>query len=298
MPHPEYQYLNLLENIINNGIDRGDRTGTGTRSIFGSQMRFDLSKGFPLLTTKKMFTRGIFHELVWFLRGDTNIKYLADNDVHIWDDWPYKNYVNDVGTENALSQKDFIEKIKSLPKEDEFVQKYGDLGPVYGYQWRNYNNKKIDQLQNAIDLIKKSPESRRIIVNAWNPQQVDSMLLPPCHCLYQFYVGNGKLSLHMYQRSADMFLGVPFNIASYSALLIVISKITGYKPGEFIHTIGDSHIYHNHFEQVETQLSRKPLDFPTLEIARNIKDINNIEFEDFILSGYESYPAIKAPIAV
>lgn len=298
MPHPEYQYLNLLENIINNGIDRWDRTWTWTRSIFWSQMRFDLSKWFPLLTTKKMFTRWIFHELVWFLRGDTNIKYLADNDVHIWDDWPYKNYVNDVWTENALSQKDFIEKIKSLPKEDEFVQKYWDLGPVYWYQWRNYNNKKIDQLQNAIDLIKKSPESRRIIVNAWNPQQVDSMLLPPCHCLYQFYVWNWKLSLHMYQRSADMFLWVPFNIASYSALLIVISKITWYKPWEFIHTIWDSHIYHNHFEQVETQLSRKPLDFPTLEIARNIKDINNIEFEDFILSWYESYPAIKAPIAV
>ncbi len=303
MKHPEFQYLDLLSDIINNWTDRWDRTWTWTRSIFGAQMRFSMKDWFPLLTTKKMFTRGIIHELVWFVRWETNIKYLADNDVHIWDDWPYKNYKDYCISQwynesEILSQKEFIEKIKSLDKEDEFVQKWGDLWPVYWQQWRNFNQDWFDQLQNAVDMIKNNPESRRIIVNAWNPLQVDNMLLPPCHMIFQFYVASNKLSLHMYQRSADMFLWVPFNIASYSMLLYAIANITWLEAGDFVHTIWDAHIYHNHFDQVKEQLSREPFDFPSLKIKEWLKSLDDLEFNDFSIENYKSHPAIKAPIAV
>lgn len=303
MKHPEYQYLDLLKSIMTDWVDRWDRTWTWTRSIFWAQMRFDLSKWFPLLTTKKMFTRWIIHELVWFITWDTNVKYLVDNDVHIWDEWPYKNYKDymiSIWTDDSLilSQMDFISKIKSLDKNDEFVVKWWNLWPVYWHQWRNFNWNWLDQLKIAIDTIKNNPNSRRIIVNAWNPLQVDNMLLPPCHMMFQFYVNDWKLSLQMYQRSADMFLWVPFNIASYSMLLAVVSKITWLIPWDFIHTIWDAHIYHNHFNQVNEQLSRDPFDFPKIKIEDNLINIDDIKFDDITILDYKSHDSIKAPIAV
>lgn len=303
MQHQEYQYLNLLEKIMEEWKDREDRTWVGTRWIFWAQLRFNLEDEFPLLTTKKMFTRWIIHELVWFIRGDTNIKYLADNEVNIWNDRPYENYKNHmlsqwVKPENLLSKEEFIEKIKNLPKDDDFVKNWWDLGPVYWQQWRNFNKEGVDQLKNAIDTIKNNPYSRRIIVTAWNPLQVDSMLLPPCHALFQFYVDENRLCLQMYQRSADMFLGVPFNIASYSFLLLVVARITWYKPWDFIHTFGDAHIYKNHFEQVNLQLSRTPYPLPKAFINNKLKNIDKIKFEDFEIEWYQSHAAIKAPIAV
>jgi len=262
------QYLELLQDILDNGTDKSDRTGTGTRSIFGAQLRFDLSQGFPLLTTKKVFLKGIIHELLWFIAGDTNIKYLHDNGVHIWDEWADEN---------------------------------GDLGPVYGKQWRSWpapDGKTIDQLSNVIKMIKKSPDSRRLIVSAWNPAEVDDMALPPCHTLFQFYVAGGKLSCQLYQRSADMFLGVPFNIASYALLTMMVAQACGLQPGDFVHTLGDAHIYRNHFKQVQEQLSRTPRSLPTMVINPDVKDVFAFRYEDFRLEGYDPWPAIKAPVAV
>ena len=261
-------YLDLLQHVLDNGVDRGDRTGTGTRSVFGYQMRFDLGEGFPVLTTKKLHLRSIIHELLWFLKGDTNIAYLKENGVSIWDEWADEN---------------------------------GDLGPVYGYQWRSWpapDGRHIDQIANLMKMLHGNPNSRRLIVSAWNPALVDEMALPPCHCLFQFYVADGKLSCQLYQRSADIFLGVPFNIASYALLTMMIAQVAGLKPGEFIHTLGDAHIYSNHFEQARLQLTRKPKPLPLMRINPDVKDLFAFRFEDFTLEGYEADPSIKAPIAV
>ena len=262
------QYLDLLETVLDNGIDRGDRTGTGTRSIFGYQMRFDLADGFPLLTTKKLHTRSIIHELLWFLKGDTNIAYLKMNGVRIWDEWANEN---------------------------------GDLGPVYGSQWRSwpdYANGRIDQIAKVVEAIQLNPNSRRLIVSAWNPALVDEMALPPCHCLFQFYVAEGRLSCQLYQRSGDIFLGVPFNIASYALLTAMVAQVTGLKPGTFVHTLGDAHIYHNHFEQARLQLTRMPGPLPVLKLNPEIDDLFAFRFEDIAIENYEAAPHIAAPVAV
>ena len=295
--HAEYQYLDLLQHILLNGTDKGDRTGTGTRSVFGYQMRFDLSQGFPLLTTKKMFWKAIVHELVWFLRGETNIRYLVQNGVHIWDDWPYAKYQK---SEEFAGEtiEEFAEKIVA---NDEFAAKWGDLGPVYGSQWRAWpapGNKSIDQFASLIEQIKKNPNSRRLIITAWNPDEVDNMALPPCHCLFQFYVVDGKLSCQLYQRSADVFLGVPFNIASYALLTMMVAQVTGLGLGEFVHTFGDVHIYNNHFDQVKEQIAREPMAFPTMKINPAVMNMFDFKFEDFELENYVSHERIKAPIAV
>lgn len=262
------QYLDLLRNIEENGTFKSDRTGTGTKSVFGYQMRFDLSEGFPLLTTKKVHLKSIIYELLWFISGDTNIKYLKDHGVSIWDEWADEN---------------------------------GDLGPVYGHQWRSWpapDGKSIDQLSNVIEQIKHNPDSRRLIVSAWNPAEVDKMALPPCHSLFQFYVADGKLSCQLYQRSADTFLGVPFNIASYALLTMMIAQCCDLKVGDFVHTLGDAHIYSNHQEQVALQLSREPKPLPKMIINPEKKDIFSFEYEDFTLVDYDPWPAIKAPVAV
>lgn len=262
------QYLALLEHVLDHGVDRGDRTGTGTRSVFGHQMRFDLADGFPVLTTKKLHVRSIIIELLWFLRGETNISWLKENGVSIWDEWADEN---------------------------------GELGPVYGYQWRSWptgDGRSIDQITTLIEGLKKNPNSRRHIVSAWNPALVDEMALPPCHCLFQFYVAGGRLSCQLYQRSADIFLGVPFNIASYALLTMMVAQVCDLEPGEFVHTFGDAHIYHNHFEQARLQISREPLDLPKLRINPDIRDIFGFSFEDFELIGYEAHPHISAPVAV
>lgn len=262
------QYLDLMQQVLEEGVDRGDRTGTGTRSIFGHQMRFDLSKGFPLVTTKKLHLKSIVHELLWFLSGDTNVKYLQDNGVKIWDEWADEN---------------------------------GDLGPVYGYQWRSWpapDGRSIDQITNLLQMIRTNPQSRRLIVSAWNPALVDDMALPPCHSLFQFYVADGKLSCQLYQRSADIFLGVPFNIASYALLTMMIAQVTGLKAGDFVHSFGDAHLYHNHFDQAREQLTRTPRPLPTMTINRDVNDLFAFQFDDFELSGYDPHPHIKAPIAV
>lgn len=259
------QYLDLLKDIMENGVDKTDRTGVGTRSVFGRQMRFDLNAGFPLVTTKKVHLKSIIYELLWFIKGDTNVKYLQDNGVRIWNEWADEN---------------------------------GNLGPVYGAQWRNWNGEGIDQLQNVIDQLKTNPNDRRMIVSAWNVGQIGQMKLPPCHMMYQFYVANGKLSCMLYQRSCDMFLGVPFNIASYALLTMMVAQVTGLKLGEFVHTLGDTHIYHNHFEQVREQLTRAPLKLPTLKLNPDVKDINDFRYEDFELIGYESYGVLKGKVAV
>lgn len=261
-------YHNLLKEIIEKGTLKQDRTGTGTKSVFGYQMRFDLSKGFPLITTKKLHLKSIIYELLWFLNGDTNIKYLNDHNITIWDEWADKN---------------------------------GDLGPVYGHQWRSWegaDNVVIDQISQIINSIKTNPDSRRMIVSAWNVAQIDKMALPPCHALFQFYVANGKLSCQLYQRSADVFLGVPFNIASYALLTMMVAKVTGLEVGEFIHTLGDAHIYTNHFEQVKTQLERTPKQLPTMKINGEQNSIFEFKYEDFVLENYVCDPTIKAPIAV
>lgn len=262
------QYLDVLRDIMANGTLKSDRTGTGTKSVFGRQMRFDLSEGFPLVTTKKVHLRSIIHELLWFLQGDTNIKYLKDNGVSIWDEWADEN---------------------------------GDLGPVYGHQWRSWPTPEgttIDQIANVVEQIKTHPDSRRLIVSAWNVAEVDKMALPPCHSLFQFYVADGRLSCQLYQRSADMFLGVPFNIASYALLTMMMAQVCGLKPGEFVHTLGDAHIYTNHFEQVALQLSRDVRPLPTMKINPDVKDIFSFRYEDFTLEGYDPHPGIKAPVAV
>lgn len=262
------QYLDLLAKILDEGVDRGDRTGTGTRSIFGHQMRFDLSQGFPVVTTKKLHLKSIIHELLWFLAGDTNIGYLKENGVKIWDDWADEN---------------------------------GELGPVYGYQWRSWpapDGRSIDQIANLLTMIRTSPESRRLIVSAWNPALVDEMALPPCHSLFQFYVADGKLSCQLYQRSADVFLGVPFNIASYALLTMMVAQVTGLKPGDFVHTFGDAHLYSNHFDQAREQLTRSPRPLPQMKINSDVTDLFAFRFEDFELVGYDPHPHIAAPIAV
>ncbi len=298
-------YHETLKHILDNGTQKGDRTGVGTISVFGHQSRFDLSKGFPLLTTKKVFLKGILHELLWFLRGDTNIKYLVDNDVKIWNEWPFQAYLKANNLEDKFPKyssewkeklQEFVENIKN---DDAFAKKWGELGPVYGKQWRNFGG--FDQIEDIINQIKTNPNSRRMIVSAWNPPEIPEMSksgLPPCHCLFQFHVANGKLNCQLYQRSCDTFLGVPFNIASYALLTMIIAKITGYKPGEFIHTYGDLHIYNNHIEQVKEQLSRTPNQPPKMIIHGNQHSIEDFKFEDFELVDYEPHPPIKAPIAV
>jgi thymidylate synthase len=303
------QYLDLLRDIKENGSKKTDRTGTGTISVFGRQVRYDLSKGFPAVTTKKLYLRAIIHELLWFLKGETNIKYLVDNDVHIWDEWPYRAYLKSQGKpvpdsnseEWKTGIKEFTERIKT---DDAFAKEHGNLGPVYGYQWRSWptpDGKHIDQISQVIETLKTNPDSRRIIVSGWNVAFIDEMAkagIPPCHTLFQFYVVDGKLSCQLYQRSADTFLGVPFNIASYALLTMMIAQVTGLEPGEFIHTFGDAHIYLNHLEQVDLQLSREPKPLPTMKINPDVKSLFDFKFEDFELVGYESHPPIKAPIAV
>ncbi|MFN3582473.1 thymidylate synthase [Phenylobacterium sp.] len=264
--HPERQYLALLADILENGARRGDRTGTGTLGVFGRQMRFDLAKGFPLLTTKKLHRKSIILELLWFLRGDTNVRWLQERGVSIWDEW---------------------------------ADETGELGPVYGKQWRSWaapDGRVIDQIANVVESLKTNPESRRHIVSAWNPADVDDMALPPCHCLFQFFVADGKLSCQLYQRSADVFLGVPFNIASYALLTLMMAEVTGLEPGEFVHTLGDAHLYLNHLDQARTQLGREPYPFPTLHVAPK-RDLFAFEYEDFKLEGYQAHAHIPAPVA-
>ena len=262
------QYLDLLNRILDEGVEKGDRTGTGTTSVFGHQLRFDLSSGFPLLTTKKLHLRSIVHELLWFLKGDTNTAYLKENGVGIWDEWA---------------------------DED------GNLGPVYGHQWRSWaapGGETIDQVSQVVEQIRENPDSRRMIVSAWNVGELESMALPPCHLLYQFYVADGRLSCQLYQRSADVFLGVPFNIASYALLLLMMAQVTGLQPGDFVHTFGDVHLYSNHIDQARLQLSREPRELPRMKLQREVEDIFSFRFEDFLLEGYDPHPHIKAPVAV
>ncbi len=261
-------YLDLMQHVLDHGTKKSDRTGTGTTSVFGYQMRFDLSKGFPLVTTKKCHLKSIIHELLWFLQGSTNTKYLKDNGVSIWDEWADEN---------------------------------GNLGPVYGKQWRSWetiDGRVIDQIKIAVDQLKNNPDSRRIIVSAWNVGELDKMALAPCHAFFQFYVADGKLSCQLYQRSADIFLGVPFNIASYALLTMMMAQVCGLKPGDFVHTFGDAHLYSNHMEQTALQLSREPRALPTMKINPDVKDIFGFKFEDFTLEGYDPHPAIKAPVAI
>jgi len=262
------QYLDLMQRILDEGVRKSDRTGTGTLSIFGPQLRFDLADGFPLVTTKKLHLKSIIHELLWFLKGDTNIAYLRENGVSIWDEWADSN---------------------------------GDLGPVYGYQWRSWpapGGQHIDQISQVIAELKRNPDSRRLLVSAWNVADVPKMKLAPCHAFFQFYVAQGKLSLQLYQRSADFFLGVPFNIASYALLNLMVAQVCGFEPGEFVHTLGDTHLYLNHLEQARSQLERTPRRLPTMRVNREVKDIFGFRYEDFVLEGYDPHPAIKAPVAV
>lgn len=282
--------------ILEHGEDRPDRTGTGTRSVFGYQTRYDLREGFPLLTTKKMYLRPIAEELLWFIKGDTNIKYLVDRNVKIWNEWPYEDFKKSEDF-NGETLEEFVEKIKN---DDEFAKKHGNLGPVYGAQWRNFNNEGTDQLMKLIDSLKNNPFSRRHIISAWNPSQVDEMALPPCHTLMQFYVSSDKnyLSCQLYQRSADTFLGVPFNIASYALLTCMLAQVCGYEPKEFIHTIGDAHIYKNHFDVVKTQIEREPLPLPHLVLNKDIDNLFDFKIEDIKLEGYQSHGPLKGKVSV
>lgn len=286
------QYLDLVKNVLNEGIKKEDRTGTGTISYFGYQMRFNLEDGFPLLTTKRVHLKSIIHELLWFIAGDTNIKYLVDHDVRIWNEWPYAAFQKSAEYQGETIEE-FVERIKT---NDAFAKKYGNLGPVYGKQWRNFNG--VDQLEWLINEIRKNPTSRRLIISAWNPSEIEDMALPPCHCFMQFYVNEGKLSCQLYQRSADIFLGVPFNIASYSLFTMMIAQVCNLKPGTFVHTIGDAHIYLNHLEQVNRQLKREPRALPTMRLNPNVKSIYDFTFEDFTLEGYDPHKGIKGKVAV
>lgn len=291
------QYLDFLRHILDKGIEKQDRTNTGTISTFGYQMRFDLNEGFPLLTTKRVHLKSIIHELLWFVKGDTNIKYLVDNDVRIWNEWPYEKFKKSEEYNNETLEE-FVLKIR---EDDAFADKYGDLGPVYGHEWRHFdgpNDIFRDQLGWVIEEIKRNPNSRRLIVSSWNPTLIDKMALPPCHTLFQFYVINNKLSCQLYQRSADAFLGVPFNIASYALLTMMVAQICDLELGEFVHTIGDAHIYSNHLEQVNRQLAREPRSLPKMKINKEIKKIEDFKFEDFELTDYNPYKGIKAEVAV
>ena len=312
------QYLELLEKIKQEGIEKSDRTGTGTKSIFGYQMRFDLSKGFPILTTKRVPFGLIKSELLWFIKGDTNIRYLLQHNNHIWDEWAFKRYVEspdytgedmtDFGRRSLqdpvfreVYEKELETFCQRILNEDDFAAKYGELGNIYGSQWRHWKTTQgetIDQLAQVIEMLKTSPDSRRLIVSAWNPEDVPSMALPPCHTMFQFYVADGKLSCQLYQRSADVFLGVPFNIASYALLTHLIANEVGLEVGEFVHTLGDAHLYLNHLEQVDLQLSRETYELPQLVLKHPEKSLYDLEVADVVLEGYECYPTIKAPIAV
>ena len=288
------QYLDLCRTILENGIKKEDRTGTGTISYFGYQMRFDLSEGFPLLTTKKVFLKGIIHELLWFISGSTNIKYLVDNDVKIWNEWPYEIYKKSDSYQNETLEE-FVAKIKN---DNDFASRWGELGPVYGKQWRDFNGQGVDQLSKLIDQIKANPNSRRLIISAWNPCEVDQMALPPCHSFMQFYVIDNKLSCQLYQRSGDVFLGIPFNIASYALFTMMIAQVCGLEYGNFVHTIGDAHIYLNHIDQINLQLSRDTRELPTMKINLNVKSIFDFKYEDFELENYNPHKAIKGKVAV
>lgn len=286
------QYIDLCNYILNNGVKKDDRTGTGTISVFGYQMRFNLGEGFPLLTTKKVHLKSIIHELLWFISGSTNIKYLVDNDIRIWNDWPYDLYKKSPDFQGETIEE-FAAKIK---ESDEFAKKYGNLGPVYGKQWRDFNG--VDQLSNLIEQIKTNPNSRRLIISAWNPAEVDKMALPPCHSFMQFYVAEGKLSCQLYQRSADVFLGVPFNIASYALFTMMIAQVCGLEPGDFVHTLGDAHIYLNHLDQVNKQIKRSLRPLPKMVINPNVKSIFDFKYEDFTLLNYNPHSGIKGKVAV
>jgi len=299
------QYHDLMKHILDHGVDKHDRTGTGTTSVFGYQMRFNLEEGFPLVTTKKVHLKSIIHELLWFLNGDTNIRYLVQNRVNIWNDWPYQSYLRKNDLEDQYPKhseawkahmKEFVQRVR----EDEvFAAEYGELGPVYGRQWRDFEG--IDQIQQVIEDIKKNPDSRRLIVSAWNPKEIPVMAksgLPPCHTLFQFYVADGKLSCQLYQRSADVFLGVPFNIASYALLTMMVAQVCGLGYGDFVHTFGDAHLYSNHMEQTREQLSRDFRTLPKMKINPEVKDLFSFKFEDFELVGYDPHPAIRGAVAV
>lgn len=286
------QYLDMCRHILDNGLEKSDRTNTGTISVFGYQTRYDLNEGFPLLTTKKVHLKSIIHELLWFISGNTNIDYLVRNNVNIWNEWPYEIFKKSSDYNNE-TLKEFVEKIKT---DDKFAEKHGDLGPVYGKQWRNFLG--VDQLTNLIDDIKNNPDSRRLIISAWNPSEIKNMALPPCHAFMQFYVNDGELSLQLYQRSADVFLGVPFNIASYALFLMMVAQATNLKPRYFVHTMGDAHIYSNHLDQINLQLSRDVRNLPTMEINPNVKNIFDFKFDDFKLTNYNPHPGIKGVVAV
>ena len=295
-------YLDRLRRRIDEGAVKGDRTGTGTKSVFGHQMRFDLSKGFPLLTTKKVFLKGVIHELLWFLAGDTNIGYLVRNGVHIWDNDAYR-YYGELCAANGvepISREEFLAEAEQGNASDMAGYRYGDLNHVYGYQWRSWprpDGRSIDQISEVIDTIRRNPNSRRMLVSAWNVAEVEQMALPPCHVMFQFYVADGRLSCQLYQRSADTFLGVPFNIASYALLTMMIAQVCGLEAGDFVHTLGDTHLYLNHLEQAAEQLSREPRKLPTMRLNPDVKSIFDFRYEDFTLEGYDPHPAIKAPMS-
>jgi thymidylate synthase len=290
------QYHDLMDRVLREGIDKSDRTGTGTRSVFGHQMRFDLAEGFPMVTTKKLHLKSILHELIWFISGDTNIRYLCQNGVRIWDDWPFAAYAKSADYD-GIDIRAFAARVAD---DAEFAAKWGDLGPVYGYQWRFWPgpNGPVDQLRDVLEGIRRNPDGRRHIVSAWNPGYIDQMALPPCHAFFQFYVADGKLSCQLYQRSADIFLGVPFNIASYALLIHMMAQDLGLGVGDFVHTLGDAHIYSNHMEQVQLQLSRDPRPLPTLKLNPSVKSLFDFCYDDVELVGYDSHPHIPAPVAV
>jgi thymidylate synthase len=299
------QYLELVKHIRDHGIKKEDRTGTGTVSIFGHQMRFNLAEGFPLVTSKKVHLKSILHELLWFIRGDTNIRYLIENGVGIWNDWPYQNWLRETGQDKHLVKYSsewravMAEFTQQIIADQDFADKYGDLGPVYGKQWRNFGG--VDQLSQLMSDLQSNPDSRRLIVSAWNPQDIPVMIksgLPPCHSLFQFYVVEGRLSCQLYQRSADVFLGVPFNIASYAALTMMIAQVAGLKLGDFVHTFGAAHLYSNHMNQVDEILSRSPFDLPTLQINPQVQSLFDFVYDDFELQNYQSHGPISAPVAV
>jgi thymidylate synthase len=290
------QYHELMDRVLREGIDKSDRTGTGTRSVFGHQMRFNLAEGFPMVTTKKLHLKSILHELIWLISGDTNIRYLCQNGVRIWDDWPFATFAKSADYD-GIDMKEFAARIAS---DTDFAAKWGDLGPVYGYQWRFWPgpNGPVDQLRDVLEGIRRNPDGRRHIVSAWNPGYIDQMALPPCHAFFQFYVVDGKLSCQLYQRSADIFLGVPFNIASYALLIHMMAQDLGLGVGDFVHTLGDAHIYSNHMDQVRLQLSREPRALPTLKLNPSVKSLFDFRYEDVELVGYDSHPHIPAPVAV